>query len=191
MKSQIRKQVRQAIAGLGGQAVKQKSRDACMRLIGLPEFQSAATIMVYLQIPRELETLDIINAVLASGKTLLSPVVLPDDKMMHAGRLQGPDDPDLTTSDYGIREPIHSPPWPIEQIDFLVVPGMAFDRHGNRLGRGGGYYDRFLAQPGLRAFKCGLAFEEQLLPSVPMHKHDVPVDAIVTDARIVRVAARP
>jgi 5-formyltetrahydrofolate cyclo-ligase len=147
--------------------------------------------MVYLQILRELETLDIVNAVLASGKTLLSPVVLPGDKMMHAGRLQGPNDPDLVTSDYGIREPIHSPPWPIDKIDFLVVPGMAFDEHGNRLGRGGGYYDRFLAQPGLRAFKCGLAFEEQLIPSVPMHKHDVPVDAIVTDARVLRVTRRP
>jgi 5-formyltetrahydrofolate cyclo-ligase len=191
MKSQIRKQIRQAIAALGDQTIKEKSRAAAARLIGLPEFQSAGTIMVYLQIPHELETLGIVNAVLAAGKTLLSPVVLPGIKTMHAGKLQGPDDPDLITSDYGIREPIHSPPWPIDQIDFIVVPAMAFDLHGNRLGRGGGYYDRFLSQPGLHAFKCGLAFEEQLLPSVPTHKHDIPVDAVVTDARVLRVTARP
>lgn len=147
--------------------------------------------MVYLEIPHELHTLDIVNAVLAAHKTLLSPVVLPGDKMMHAGKLQGPNDPDLIISDYGIREPIHSPPWPIELIDFIVVPAMAFDNQGNRLGRGGGYYDRFLSQPGLRAFKCGLAFDEQLLPAVPMHKHDMPVDAVVTDTQVLRVTRRP
>jgi 5-formyltetrahydrofolate cyclo-ligase len=63
---------------------------------------------------------------------------------------------------------------------------MAYDRQGGRLGRGGGYYDRFLGQPGLRAVRCGLAFAEQVVDELPTAPHDQPVDIVVTDQEVLR-----
>jgi len=185
MKAQIRKQIHHAMRSLGQQALEHKSSAACKRLVELPEFRSARTVMVYLEIPHELVTADLVKAAIAAGKTLVSPVVDPQRKIFHAAILKNVDS-DLFISIYGIREPMHSPVWPAENIDFIVVPAVAFDVHGNRLGRGGGYYDKFLSQPDVHAFKCGLALEEQLLPDVPTHDHDVPVDAVVTDTRTLR-----
>ena len=118
---------------------------------------------------------------LPRARRFCPPVVLPGDKIMTPGRLQGPDDPDLTTSDYGIRGPIHSPPWPIEQIDFLV------SRHGLRQARQPLGAAAAITTASWPSQACALSSaaspSRTIPPSVPMHKHDVPVDAIVTDAR--------
>ena len=87
---------------------------------------------------------------------------------------------------YGIREPISNEAFPPEQIDLIVVPAMAFGADGARLGRGGGFYDRFLSQPDLRAATCGLAFHEQVLDAVPTGEHDCPVMVVVTDKEVLR-----
>jgi 5-formyltetrahydrofolate cyclo-ligase len=73
---------------------------------------------------------------------------------------------------------------PIKEIDLVVTPALAFDREGNRLGRGGSYYDRFFANEELKAPRCGLAFAEQLVDSIPATRSDKPVDFLVTDERI-------
>ena len=91
----------------------------------------------------------------------------------------------------GIREPAGGEAWPIEQIDLVVVPALAYDRSGNRLGRGGGFYDRFLAQPALRAVRCGLAFSKQVVQELPVGPNDHPVDLLVTDAEVLRFRPRP
>ena len=72
-----------------------------------------------------------------------------------------------------------------EEIDMVVTPALGFDRKGNRLGRGGSYYDRFFANPVLKASRCGFAFSEQLVDSVPVTEHDEPVDLLVTDEEII------
>jgi 5-formyltetrahydrofolate cyclo-ligase len=73
---------------------------------------------------------------------------------------------------------------PVEDIDLVVTPAMGFDMKGNRLGRGGSYYDRFFTGNGLRAARCGFAFEEQLLDVIPATANDEPVDFVVTDAGV-------
>ncbi len=77
-------------------------------------------------------------------------------------------------------------PMPLEDIEVVVTPGLAFDRKGNRLGRGGAYYDRFLASPGLNATICSLAFAEQMVDEVPVDAHDRAVDFLVTDEGIIK-----
>ena len=72
----------------------------------------------------------------------------------------------------------------------VVTPGLGFDRNGNRLGRGGGYYDRFFAHGRLKACKCGFAFAEQLIDSVPVTDHDQPMDMLITDAEILHFTNR-
>lgn len=72
-----------------------------------------------------------------------------------------------------------------EEIDLVVTPGLGFDREGNRLGRGGSYYDQFFANPELKARRCGFAFAEQLIGSVPVTEFDEPMDFLVTDEQVV------
>ena len=93
---------------------------------------------------------------------------------------------DLAENSLGIREPVSGVPIPTSMIDLVIVPGLGFDEKGNRLGRGRGFYDRFLAHPQLRAVKCALAFEEQLCPEVPCDPLDVGVDILVTDVKLRR-----
>lgn len=86
----------------------------------------------------------------------------------------------------GIREPLEGIPVPVSEIDLVIVPGLAFDEQGNRLGRGRGFYDRFLSHPDFRGLKCALAFEEQIVAAIPVAPDDVPVDMVVTDVRVLR-----
>ena len=93
---------------------------------------------------------------------------------------------DLTVSQMGIREPVAGIPFPISMIDMVIVPGLGFDEYGHRLGRGRGFYDRFLAHPEFKGVACGLAFEEQMAASVPVGPLDCHVDMLITDAKVRR-----
>ena len=120
-----------------------------------------------------------------SGKTVLSPKVVWELRQMVPTEIHSLEE-GLVRTRQGLREPAEGRQWPDEDIDLIVVPALAYDRSGNRLGRGGGFYDRFLARPGLRATTCGLAFDEQLVDSVPVHTKDYPIDVLVTDRGVLR-----
>jgi len=96
------------------------------------------------------------------------------------------DDDEMLVDQFGIRTPKNGQMWPYEDIDLIVVPALAFDRQGNRLGRGGGFYDRFLAEPRVHAVTVGLGFAEQLVEELPTHHYDRPVDMLVTDQHVLR-----
>ena len=91
----------------------------------------------------------------------------------------------FSTEVAGLRNPITGVPIPFEEIDLVVVPALAFDRRGNRLGRGGSYYDRFFANEQLKASRCGFGFAEQIVESVPAGQLDVPMDFLVTDEEVM------
>ena len=87
----------------------------------------------------------------------------------------------------GVREPVTGTVVPLGLIDMIVVPGLAFDRQGYRVGRGKGFYDRFLAQREIQALRCGLCFHEQLLTAaIPVEPHDMPMNLLVTDREVIR-----
>jgi 5-formyltetrahydrofolate cyclo-ligase len=85
---------------------------------------------------------------------------------------------------YGIKEPLSPTPFPMNQIDLIAVPGVAFDRAGNRLGRGGGYYDRLL--DGFPGVSVAVAFSFQILHQIPHEAHDRPVDSLITEREIIK-----
>ena len=158
---------------------------AAEKVIKLPEFHAAQVVMIFLNTETEIDTVAIALAAWAGDKTVLVPRVSISDRHMialecrslHAGLLPG---------SYGILEPVDGEAWPIESIDLVVVPGLAFDRQGNRLGQGAGFYDRFFATDGMRATTCALGFDEQLIDAVPVSSDDWPMDIVVTDRTIIR-----
>ena len=133
------------------------------------------TILLYSALPDEVPTQGLMDELVAQGKTVLLPRVI-DDKDMELRRYTGPQD--LQEGAYGILEPTGERFTDHEAIDVAIVPGMAFDAEGHRLGRGKGYYDRFLSRvPYLH--KIGLCFSWQIVDCVPCDEHDIVMDEII------------
>jgi len=88
-----------------------------------------------------------------------------------------------------VREPVSGKPIPLDLIDLVIVPGLGFTPTGYRIGRGMGFYDRFLAQPEFVGLSCGLAFEDQVIADLPVLDHDMPLSMLVTDQGIRRFAS--
>ena len=92
----------------------------------------------------------------------------------------------LRKGEYDIPEPDTDERCSPPELDVVLLPGRAFDRNGNRLGRGAGFYDRFMAADGFRAVRCGLAFACQLLPEIPHDETDLPAHVLVTEYETIR-----
>jgi 5-formyltetrahydrofolate cyclo-ligase len=185
MKRHLRKEMKQLLEAMPPEEAAAKSQAACSALIGLEEFLAAQALMLYMPIRGEVDATPIALAAWQQDKTVLVPRVTWEQRHMIALRCRSLDD-DFVEGSYGVREPVRGEPWPVEEIDMIVVPALAFDRAGNRLGRGGGFYDRFLDHEGVHAFTCGLAFGEQVVDELPAHGHDRAVHALVTDRQILR-----
>ncbi len=192
MKSAMRKKIRQVLLEIAPDEAAAKSRAACHALVNTEEFSRADSVMLYLSTAGEVDTAEVALACWQAGKHVLAPRVSWEHKHMVPLEIRDLES-GVMIGRNNIREPRGGMPWPLEDIDLVVVPALAFDRRGRRLGRGGGFYDRFLAQPTLRAVACGLAFREQLVDEVPAHAHDRPVHMLVTDQGVLRFiqAAEP
>lgn len=190
MKGRLRKEMKDRLAAMPAAAAARKSQAACEALQGLEEYRKAEVVMLYAPIPGELDCGELVRSAWREGKTVLLPRLRAGRWEMIAVPWRSPQQ-DLTVGVYGIREPADEDPWPVGRIDFLVVPALAYDRRGNRLGRGKGCYDRFLAQRGLRAVRCGLAFDEQIVEELPVEANDYPVEILVTDRGVMRFDSAP
>ena len=185
MKQALRRQMRRKLAGMPAEAAAIKSRAACSAFAALAEFRDASTVMLYMPIAMEVDTVELTLAAWQADKTVLMPKVTLEPRRMSAVQVRSFED-DFTVGAFGIREPAGAEAWPVDGIDLIVVPALAYDRCGNRLGKGGGFYDRFLALPSRRGVPCGLGFDEQLLDEVPTDDHDQPIDMVVTDREVLR-----
>jgi 5-formyltetrahydrofolate cyclo-ligase len=164
-----------------------RSRAACERLVALDAFRNARTVGLYAAIGAETDPATAAREALSSGKRLAFPRLEPDTRRL-AFFACAPED--LVASARGTRAPpAEAPPVALEELDLVVVPGVAFDTAGRRLGRGGGYYDATLAAVPPGAARVGLAFDLQLVPFVPGEPHDAEVHAVVTEQRVVHAPA--
>ena len=151
----------------------------------LPEFAIAQAVLLTLPFRSEWDTLPLVRAALAVGKTVAMPRVDAQTRMLELHALCDADR-DVVAGFQGIPEPLpECPRVAREAIDFVLVPGVAFDRAGRRLGYGGGYYDRLLPLLSPRAARVAGAFLLQLVDRVPAAPHDVAVDAIVTESGVL------
>ena len=183
-KVELRRQLRNCLLAMSPQQRKDKSRKACRNLISTEQFQNASIIMMYLSLPHEVDTSDAILQAWQLGKTVAVPKISWQQRHMIPVRINSLDT-GFSTGTWGLRNPLTGVPIPFGQIDLVVAPALGFDRKGNRLGRGGSFYDRFFANKDLRASRCGLAFAEQVLESIPTTESDEPVDLLVTDEEVV------
>jgi 5-formyltetrahydrofolate cyclo-ligase len=135
--------------------------------------------------PDEPDIWPLVETVLADGKIVGLPRFSSQAQTYVAARVREIQ-PDICTGKYGIREPSEACsaiPW--ADIDLIVVPGIAFDLRGHRLGRGRGHYDRMLAQ--VRGIKCGVAFDEQIVSEIPAAEHDMHMNIVATPTRTIAV----
>jgi 5-formyltetrahydrofolate cyclo-ligase len=146
--------------------------------------QNAAVVMLYYSINREVETVSMITELLARGQRVALPVCtagcnLVAKEIQHLAEV-GP------TGKFGLSEPLPQTPEVVpDQIELVVVPGVAFDQSGNRLGHGNGYYDRYLNRAGLRTVKLGLAYDFQVVEQLPVDDLDVKMDALLTPSGLL------
>ena len=154
--------------------LKSQSAKVLAALEAHPAFRAANTILLYHSLKDEVDTHAFIRK-WSKEKRILLPVVVGDDLELRI--YSGPED--MATGSYGIEEPTGEVFTDLAAIDFIAVPGVAFDSKGNRLGRGKGYYDRLLPRiPS--AFKAGICFPFQLVEEVPAESHDIRMDIIIT-----------
>lgn len=181
LKSKIRKEIRNKLDNQNNTQRLRKSRLIKDKLFKLAEFKRARRLMFYIATPEEVETRFMISDAQKLGKEIAVPTILMREKRMIASLIK-----DLKTETcsgpYGIMQPKREciRQVPGETIDLAVVPGLAFDEQGHRLGRGGGYYDRFLANLPPGAARIGLAFNFQVLKDVPVLSHDISVTKVIS-----------
>jgi len=186
-KAECRTQTKRRLAAMTPEQIFGKSHAACHQMLLTPEFQNANAVMLYLSMPGEPELQSLAAAGLDAGKIILLPKVDWSRIHLQAVRVNNFDVRHDANTPL-IPQPAKGEIFPLGQIDLIVVPGLAFNESGHRLGRGKGFYDRFLAQPSLRALRAAIAFEEQLFADIPTEPHDVGMQMIVTDQRIIRIA---
>jgi 5-formyltetrahydrofolate cyclo-ligase len=185
-KREIRKRILTLRNAMPPESITAKSDEIVRRLMELREIRDSSTLMVFLSFGSEVLTDDLIRWGWSEGKRIVVPLCRPESRELTPCRIDGFDE--LETGHYGIREPktgrLRSVPR--TEIDAVIVPAVAFDRRGYRVGYGGGYYDRFLPECP-QAANIGAAFACQIVPEVPSDRYDLAVDRIVTEEGIISV----
>lgn len=188
-KVELRGQLRNRLLAMPPEQRKDKSRKACRNLMAMEQYQDASIIMIYLSLPHEVDTSEAILHAWQLGKTIAVPKISWQQRHMIPVQITSLET-GFATGASGLRNPVAGAPIPFGQIDLVVAPALGFDRLGNRLGRGGSFYDRFFANKEVIASRCGLAFAEQLVDSIPITESDEPVDFVVTDEEVIRCNGR-
>ena len=186
-KSVIRQQLREKLKAMSDADRQAKSLAATALIAASPEFAAARIVMLYLSIAQEMDTAPLALKCWQAGKTVVVPKVSWDQRRMLPVEITSLQTR-MTTTGPGVREPVSGQPMPVNLLDLVIVPGLGFTADGHRIGRGMGFYDRFLAQNDFIGVSCGMGFEEQIVPHLPTLDHDMPLSMLCTDRGIRRFA---
>jgi 5-formyltetrahydrofolate cyclo-ligase len=179
-KSELRSKIRAALKEISPAARAVASQRLCAKLKEQPFFQSAATVLFFAPLPNEIDLWPLLEESLPY-KTVVLPCFDSDNQSYKSRRVKNLR-VEIISGQFGIREPAAScVEMPPGDLDLILVPGVAFDLHGNRLGRGKGFYDRLLQK--IRCKKAGVCFDEQLTGKIPVEPHDATLDFILTPSR--------
>lgn len=169
------------------QEILEKSEIIFSKLKELQDFKNANTIMLYMNFKSEVITDSIMDFTLKEGKKVVVPICIKEPRSLLLSQINDPKK-DCETGFYGIRTPKDASIREVDpkEVDFVVVPGVAFSTAKYRLGYGGGYYDRFIKTLRPDAIKCALAFDIQIFPEIPIDRYDEKMDYIITETKNIR-----
>jgi len=184
MKNQIRKQLILKRKNLTWSEVIEKSSIIKNKLFKLNDFKQASTILFYVSYNNEVYTHEMIKELLTSKKIVVVPIADKKNRSLILSKIKNWNN--LSVGSYNILEPKKEiiKEVNIESIDLMIVPGVGFDENGRRIGHGKGYYDKLLKNS-KHATSIGISFECQIVKRIPTQNHDIPVDKIVTEKRVI------
>lgn len=187
-KEELRREVRVRLRALLPDDRERAAAEIARRVWEVPEVASARTLLVYAALPGEVPTAEIAAEARRRGLAVIYPRCLPEARALTLHRVER--ESGLVPGAFGILEPgAGCPVTAVEEVDAALVPGVAWDRTGGRLGRGAGYYDRLLGSAGWRAARVGLFWDAQEAPEIPVDPWDVPLDVVVTERGVWRPRA--
>ncbi|HEY8891557.1 MAG TPA: 5-formyltetrahydrofolate cyclo-ligase [Clostridium sp.] len=186
LKVNLRKDILSQRKNMKIQNVSVFSEKIISKIIGLPEFINCKNIMLYISFNKEVDTYPLAKWCLVNGKVVVAPYCIHSDKKIIPFEINNLTN-DLTKSTFGIMEPKHDllKMVNIKDIDLIIVPGVVFDNHCNRIGFGVGYYDRFLSKKSKDTLTIGIAYDYQIVDKIPINEYDVPLDLIITEKRTI------
>lgn len=191
LKKEIRREVLRKRDGLSLLVRRGLSDRICDNLFNLKEFQRAKVVHFFLTTKSEVMTEEAIRKAMSMGKEIVVPVTDKKQRRICLSKIENYDQ-ELMMMPHGIPEP--RPEFnrciPLSDVELMVLPGVAFDIQGHRLGYGAGYYDRLLGNAERRPFLVGLAFEMQIVDEIPIGNHDVRMDKIITENRVIDCSRR-
>ncbi len=186
-KESVRKETLEARKAISNEELINKSESATDKLLSTDIYKNANMIMAYIDFRNEVQTEKIIKTAIADGKRIVIPISVVETRQLILSELINYDT-ELESGAYGILEPKaeYIRETDAKLVDLVLIPGVAFDERGFRVGYGAGYYDRFLETVRPDTSKIALAFELQMVEYAFEDSHDVPVDMIVTEDRIIK-----
>lgn len=185
MKAEIRKRRRAIRGALPAEGRDARSARICASVIALPEWARAKTVLAFVSMGTEVQTKDAVDAARREGKRVASTRMGED--RVHLEVREWTSDEELEDSGYAfLQPPLSAPIVPDEEVDLVIIPALAVDDRGHRIGYGKGYYDRLLPRL-VNAARVVVAFDFELIAEVPTRESDEPAHIVVTDARVLRV----
>lgn len=188
LKKEFRKKVISERKKQNPNIINSNSQLIFQNLFKLDEIKKAKTVMAYLDFNNEVKTDSIINYLLSKKQKVVVPISIVEERKLFLSEIKDIET-EVSIGTYGIREPKSEFIRPInsQDIDIVIVPAVAYDTNGYRLGYGGGYYDRFLDSLRDDCITIGIAFEIQIFDEVPKEDHDAQLDYIITEERIIKI----
>ena len=177
MKNEIRKKFKEKRRLMEKSEVSKKSRFACEVFLKSEMYKNAKTLMLYIPLGNETDTTEIIKRAFADGKKLIFPVT--DERTGVITPCYATTETEFEKGAFAVNEPVVKNCASAKDIDVIIVPGIAFDKKGRRIGFGKGCYDRLLKNTS--AVKTGFCYDFQLCDEIPAEEHDVKMDCIITE----------
>jgi 5-formyltetrahydrofolate cyclo-ligase len=186
-KAALRQQVLERLKGMSAAQRAAASAQAHALLASQAAWKGARSVLLFAPLPGELDLWPLLPEALAAGKRVALPRFDPSSKTYSAHFVEHPET-EVRVGYFGIREPgAQCPRLSSDGVELILVPGLAFDLHGGRLGRGKGYYDQLLAAT--KGKRCGVGFDEQIASEIPVEPHDARMDCLLTPTRWVNLPA--
>jgi 5-formyltetrahydrofolate cyclo-ligase len=183
-KNALRHEIKQRLVKMSKDDRISQSKQICKQIIDSEVFRKASVVMMYLPMPHEVDTTLLILTAWQQGKTVAVPKISWEQRHMIPVEITSLET-GLKTESTGLRIPTNGTPVPFDEIDLVITPGLGFDKNGNRLGRGGAFYDNFFKHEKITAVRWAVAFSRQVCDEIPHDDNDVPIDAVVTENEVI------